>query len=177
MTAPAAAPRTAPPAADEYAPYYAGYVAGVPAGDPIALLLEQGAALRDELAAVGDARAGEPYAPGKWSVKDVAAHLADTERVMAYRALCIARGDATPLPGFEQDDYARTAGATARPLDALLHELAAVRAATHALFAGLPPEALARRGTVNGGPASVRALLHIILGHEAHHRRLLAAAR
>lgn len=170
-------PVITPPTPDEYASFYAGYVAAVPRGDPIARLTTQGAAVRDELAAVGEARAGDPYAPGKWSVKDVVAHLADTERVMAYRALRIARGDATPLAGFEQDDYARAANAAARPLASLLDELAAVRGATHALFAGLPPDAFARRGTANGGPVSVRALLYVVLGHEAHHRRLLAAAR
>ena len=162
------------PGPDEFAPYYARYVTGVPDGDPLVLLESEAEQTRRLLEAIGDERAGAAYAPGKWSVKDVVVHLADTERIMAYRALRIARGDETPLPGFEQDDYARTAGANARPLADLLAELAAVRAATVALFRGLDAAAYGRRGTASGHSVTVRGLLYIILGHDAHHRRLLA---
>lgn len=166
-------PSSLRPASDEYAPYYARYVAHVPEGEPLALLAAQLPASERLYRAVGEARAGAPYAPGKWSVKDMLLHVSDTERVMAYRALRIARADATPLPGFEQDDYVRAAGANARSLESLLAELAAVRAATIAQFAGLPEGALARRGQASGQPVSVRGLLYIILGHERHHAQLL----
>jgi uncharacterized protein (TIGR03083 family) len=161
------------PEPDEYAPFYAGYVAKVPDGDPRAQLARSAEETRRLFDAIGDERAGEPYAPGKWTVKDVVAHLADTERVMAYRALRIARGDATPLAGFDQDAYVRTAGASRRPLSDLLAELSAVRVGSFALFTALDAEAFGRRGTANGAPVSVRALLYIILGHEEHHRGLL----
>ena len=161
------------PGPDEYAPFYAGYIEKVPEGDPRAQLARATEETRRLLDAFGDERAGQPYAPGKWSVKDVATHLADTERVMAYRALRIARGDTTPLAGFDQDDYVRAAGANRRPLSDLLAELSAVRVGSFALFTGLDEEAFLRRGTANGNPVSVRALLYIILGHEEHHRALL----
>ena len=161
------------PAPEEYAPFYAGYVTKVPDGDPRVLLARSAEETRRLFDAFGEERAGQPYEPGKWTVKDVVGHLADTERIMAYRALRIARGDETPLPGFEQDDYVRTAGATRRPLSDLLAELSAVRVGSFSLFMGLDEAAFTRRGTVNGGPASVRALLYIILGHEEHHRRIL----
>ena len=57
------------------------------------------------------------YAPGKWSVKEVLGHVNDTERIMSYRALRIARGDATPIEGFEQDDYVRRSTFRQRPRD------------------------------------------------------------
>jgi uncharacterized damage-inducible protein DinB len=120
-----------------------------------------------------DETAAQPYAPGKWTVKDVLAHVADVERVMAYRALRIARGDTTPLPSFDHDAYVRVAGASARPLARLLAELVATRVATVALFQGFDAEAFRRRGTASNATVSVRALLHIILGHERHHLRIL----
>src|SRR5690349_16360296 len=49
------------------------------------------------------------YAPGKWNLKQVIGHLADDERIFAYRALCVARKDARPLPGFEEKDYVEAA--------------------------------------------------------------------
>jgi hypothetical protein len=161
------------PEPDEYAPYYARYIEKVPDGDPFSQLARAAEETRRLMDAIGDERAAQPYAPGKWSVKDVVTHLADTERIMAYRALRIARGDTTPLAGFEQDDYVRAAGADRRSLSDLLAELSAVRVGSFALFTALPPEAFTRRGTASGYVVSVRALLYIILGHEEHHRRLL----
>ncbi len=162
------------PAATEHDPYYAGYVARVPAGDPMQLLRTDLDAARAFYAAIPDERAAQPYAPGKWSVKDVLLHVADTERVMAYRALRALRGDATPLPGFEQDDWQRGGAANARSLAALLDELAAVRAATVTLFAEVDDDLAGRAANANGATVTARALLYIVLGHERHHRHVLA---
>lgn len=162
------------PADTEYAPFYAGYVARVPDGDPVHLLRTDLDAARGFYAAIADERAAQPYAPGKWSVKDVLLHVADTERVMAYRALRALRGDATPLAGFEQDDWQRTGGASARSVASLLHELVMVRAATMALFESADAEGATRTAHANGAPVTARGLLYIVLGHERHHRHVLA---
>jgi hypothetical protein len=164
------------PSPGEYAPYYERYVAAVPEGELLGMLAAQLAATRALYGRIGEERAGLSPAPGKWSPKDVLLHVADTERVMAYRALRIARGDATPLPGFEQDDYARVAGASARTVADLLDELSAVREATIALLRALPAGSLERRGTASGYAVSVRGLAYIIAGHELHHQRLLGEA-
>jgi uncharacterized damage-inducible protein DinB len=161
------------PDASEYDPFYHRYVAAVPEGELLELLrtsLGETLALLDE---VGEARAGHRYAPGKWSVREVVGHLADTERVMAYRALRIGRGDATPLPGFDENAYVAAAGFDRRRLDELADELAHVRVATLDLFGGMDGEALGRRGTASGAPVSVRALAWIVAGHEIHHRRIV----
>jgi hypothetical protein len=92
---------------------------------------------------------------------------------MAYRALRIARGDGTPLPGFDQDLFIEHAGFDARPLAELLEEWEAARRSTLALFRGFTPEAVARAGTASGGTITVRALAHILVGHVAHHLEIL----
>jgi hypothetical protein len=162
------------PGDGEHAPFYAGYVAlTAESGDVVALLAAQPAELRVLCDGLSEAEARHRYAPGKWSVKEVVCHLADAERIFAYRALRVARGDGTPLPGFDENAYVEASGADDRPLPGLLAELDAVRAATLALFRSLPPEALERRGTANGAPISVRALAYITAGHTAHHLRIL----
>lgn len=161
------------PEAGEYAPFYERYVQAVPDGDLLSLLDAQRAEVRDIVAQMDEVQAGEPPAPGKWSVKDALQHMADTERVMAYRMLCVARGETTPLPGFDQDGYAAMAGAASRSLSGLLDDLAAVRGATLSLLRGLTTEALVRRGNANGSPVTARALAWIIAGHELHHLQLL----
>ena len=136
-------------------------------------LVAQRTRLLDFLSPLTDEQAGYRYAAGKWSVKEMIGHLADAERIFAYRLLRIGRGDDTPLPGFEENDYVRAAGSDRRRIRDLLDEWAAARDATAALVRGLPPEAWECRGTANGAVISARALVYIILGHVEHHRSIL----
>lgn len=163
----------APPAADEFGSYYAGYIARVPPGDVLETLTTQLSDTTALIAEFGEGRADHRYGPGKWTVREVVGHIADTERVFAYRALCIARGDATPLPGFDENAYVANAGVARRPLAEVAAELEAVRRATLALFRGLGDAALARRGTASDNPLTPRAAAFIIAGHELHHRAIL----
>jgi hypothetical protein len=143
----------------------------VPEGDLLSLLeREESRAL---LGGLSDEAARRRYAPGKWSVKEVVGHVADTERVMSYRALRFGRGDQTPLAGFEQEDFVRGASWDEIPLAALLDDLTNVRRATLSLFRGFSEAALGRQGTANGTPVTVRALAAIITGHERHHLRIV----
>lgn len=157
----------------EFAPYYAGYVARVPDGDIIETLrtqLEATVALGRSLA---EEKGSHRYAPGKWSIREVLGHMADTERIMGYRALRVARGDATPLAGFDENLYVENARFDERTLASLADELALVRQMTIALLAPLNEQELARAGTANGAPVTARALAWIIAGHERHHLAIL----
>lgn len=113
------------------------------------------------------------YSPGKWTLKAVLQHMIDTERVFQYRALRFARNDRTPLHGFEQDDFARNAGAEKRDFTALLEELKTVRRSTILLFGSLPEEALQRTGMASGAKLSVLALGFLIIGHQVHHLNII----
>ena len=166
-------PRFDRPTDDEYAPYYARYLAAVPAGDLLALLERQGAEAAAFLRGLEPARWTYRYAPGKWSIAEVIGHVCDTERIFTYRALRFARADATPLPGFEQDDYVPVGRFDARADASLVAELEAVRQASLTLFRGLPDDAPLRRGVANGVEFSVRALAYVIAGHERHHLGVL----
>ncbi|HUX34827.1 MAG TPA: DinB family protein [Gemmatimonadaceae bacterium] len=161
------------PAADEFAPFYTGYVTGVPDGDITDLLAEQGRELTTLLEGLTDAQAEFRYAPDKWSVKEVVGHISDAERIFAYRALRISRGDATPLTGFDQDAYVARAHFGRRGLGDLVAEFTAVRAATTALFRGMTGDESRRAGSANGVPVSARALAYIAAGHARHHMRIL----
>lgn len=161
------------PAPGEYIEYFGRYISRVPTGDIAVLLRDQIGDTRALLSTVKPGDADKGYAPGKWTVKEVVGHLADTERIMAYRALRIARGDKTDLPGFDENEYVPNASFGDRDLASLVEEYASVRNATLTLFRGLPHEAWPRRGTASGNEISVRALASIIAGHELHHRELL----
>ncbi|HUM06622.1 MAG TPA: DinB family protein [Terriglobales bacterium] len=160
------------PQAGEYAPYYDRYICLISSGDLLAALETQ-AAETGALFRSADAKADFRYAPGKWSVKEVLGHINDTERIMAYRILRIARGDKTPIEGFEQDDYIRDGNFGQRTLDDLIAEFADIRRATLALVRSLDADSVARRGTANKLEISVRALVYVIAGHELHHRRIV----
>jgi len=162
------------PRPEELGAWYHGYVALVPEGDVLARLEQGLEETRALLERFGEERGGHRYAAGKWSVKEIVGHLIDAERVFSYRALRIARGDATPLAGFEQDDYVATGGADRRSLDDLVTELAHLRAADLCLFRGLTAEDWRRTGTASGSPFIACAFPYVLAGHETHHRRVLA---
>lgn len=164
------------PGAGEHAPYAITYVNATAAAlaargseDVIALLAAQPAEWRALLDGVDPSRAGHRYAPGKWTLAESLVHVADTERVFAYRLLRIARGDRTPLPGFEQDDWVPESRADRRTLADILDELDAVRAATLALVRSLDDAAVAQNGISSNHPVTARALIWMLAGHMAHH--------
>jgi MOSC domain-containing protein YiiM len=165
---------TGRPEVGEYSEYYQRYIDQVPEDmDIVSVLAEQRERTAAVLAAVSDERASFRYAPGKWSIKEIVGHLSDVERIMAYRALRIARGDATPLPGFDENAYAPAARSDDFDMDALVEEWEAVREASVAMFGNLPAESWIRRGTANGTGMSVRALAYVIAGHLRHHLETL----
>lgn len=171
MSTPEAA--TTRPASGEYAPSYEKYIALVPEGDVVTRLAQQLETTLRLLRAIDEEQAGQRYAPDKWSIKEVFGHLTDSERVFAYRALRFARGDQTPLSGYEQDDYVRSANFDQQQLADLAAEYESVRRSTIQLLRSLTGEAWARRGKANETEVSVRALAYIIAGHEAHHVKVI----
>jgi uncharacterized damage-inducible protein DinB len=113
------------------------------------------------------------YAKNKWTIKEVLVHIIDDERIYAYRALCFARNEKTPLPGFEQDDYIKFSNANDRSIENIMREYEAVRNATIALYEGFDETALLREGMANNNKATVRALGYHIAGHELHHMNII----
>jgi len=172
MTATAPTP-TQRPGATEFAPYYSRYIDRVPDGAIVPMLESQIASTLKVLRAIPESRGSHRYAPGKWSIKETVGHLNDSERVFAYRALRIGRGDTKPLAGFDQDPYVEHGHFDARTLSDLVDEFAAIRASTLALFRAFTPDDLVRVGTASENPVSTRALGFIILGHELHHMAIL----
>jgi uncharacterized damage-inducible protein DinB len=163
------------PGPDEYAPYYGTYVDKVPGTDALARLVAQRSSTAGQLAAIPEGMASYRYAPGKWSLREVVGHLADAERIFAYRLLRIARGDATPLASFDENVYVPEGRFERRPLTEVAAEFAAVRESTLALIRGLDEELLARMGVASTKPVSARALAYIIAGHEIHHMGVIDA--
>jgi hypothetical protein len=161
------------PGAGEHLAYYSTYIAKVPGDDALTALSSHLESWQGSLRRLTEAQGLHRYAPGKWSVKEVINHVSDGERVFAYRALRFARADATPLPGFDENAWAPSAGSDRRPVADLVDELLAVRASTVALFRSFDAEAMARIGTANQAPISVRALGWIIAGHAIHHQSIL----
>ena len=109
------------------------------------------------------------YAEGKWTIKEVAGHMIDTERIMAFRALTFARGDTHPLPGFDQDSYVESANFNDVPIDDLMNQYKEVRSSTRHLFLSFSDQMLMAKGSASNSEFSVRALGFVIAGHEIHH--------
>ena len=162
------------PDASEAPSYAHKYIDLVSGNDPLAALRAQVQDTIELLESWGDERAASVrYQPGKWTPKEVLAHIVDCERVFQYRLLRIARGDTTPLAGFDEKIFAQNAAANERPLQDLIAEYRIVRQSTIALLTPLSAEAWERRGQASGQAISVRALAFLTAGHELHHVKML----
>lgn len=161
------------PENDEFDAYYQRYVSLVETDDIVSTLRNQIAETLAALAEIDEEKAGFRYAPGKWSVKELLGHIIDAERIFAYRALRIGRGDATPIEGYEQDDYIKNAEFDNCRLTHLAMEFALVRQSNVLMYEGLSESAWQRRGVANNCEITVRALAYISAGHELYHLDIL----
>jgi uncharacterized damage-inducible protein DinB len=156
------------------APFYQRYLNLVPDDGNLLIHLEDIFSDTEELiTSLSEEQMKFRYAPGKWTIKDMLVHLSDSERIFVYRALRFSRGDETPLPGFEESEYAKYAGANERDKEDIMREYSLVRESSIAFIESLSDEALNRKGLANGYPVSVRLLTNLIYGHHKHHLNIL----
>src|SRR5436305_7813101 len=161
------------PASTEHLPYFAKYIDLVPEDDVLPALESQLGEMVTFLRSVPEAEAGVRHPPYTWSIKEVVGHLTDSERVFGYCALRFGRGDATPLPSFDENEYVKAAKFDRLPLAALVDEFEALRRSHVLLFRHLPAEAWTLSGKANSSPITVRALAYILVGHVRHHTAIL----
>jgi hypothetical protein len=161
------------PETSEYNQYYETYISLIDGGDLLGTLEEQMRETRDLFAGFPEERGSYAYAEGKWTVKEVISHLLDGERIFGYRLLRISRGDATPIEGFEQDDYIENSHANERTFNDMLCELGDLRAANLRLMSSLDESDWQRMGTASGSPVSARAIAFIMAGHIKHHLNIV----
>jgi hypothetical protein len=162
------------PASTEYAPHFQGYIDRASSADDIlAALEEQVGELNALVGGLDEAKGGHRYAEGKWSIREIIGHVTDGERVFAYRAMSIARGETQSLPGFDENVYAANSDADVRTMADLLGEFGELRASNLRMFRGLSAEAWSRRGLANQKEITPRAVAYVMLGHVRHHMAMI----
>ena len=161
------------PTESEYPDYYQPYVKLVPDGDIEQTLHENLLAVVNLFEGISEEEALYRYAPGKWSVKEVLGHITDTERIMSYRLMRVARGDQTPLAGFNETDYVQAAQTNSLSMEAILEDFQATRHSSITLIQNTPAQSWANKGNANGMEITTRAIAYIIAGHEMHHRKIV----
>jgi hypothetical protein len=153
--------------------FYKAYVKLVDQPDPLQALRISGYRAMELVHTIPEGKADFRYADGKWSVREVLCHMMDAERIFAYRALTFARNDKTPLPGFDENEYANHMNASARSLRQIGDQMQHLRSSSVDLFDSFNEEMLKRKGLANNNELSVVALGFIIAGHEMHHCKVL----
>lgn len=149
--------------------WYHRYINEVQENELMEALEKQASSIIPFLEGIPIAKRDYKYAEGKWTIKEVLQHIIDAERVFAYRALCFARKDATPLPGFDENSYADNSKAAKREWNELMEEFKIVRQSTQILFGSFDDDQLETTGTASGKPVYVMAIGFIITGHLNHH--------
>ncbi len=161
------------PDRSEASDYYFRYIDQVPAGDIRGILRAQRDTAIALFRGIDERLADHRYADGKWTLREVVGHLADTERLFLMRAFWFARGFESPLPSFDQNTAIASGQFGARTWSSLIDEFTRARDASVAFFDGLPAGAWDRRGIASDNPFSVRALAWLTAGHVEHHARIV----
>lgn len=156
------------PQAHEYPAWAETYISKISGDDILGILENQATDFPDYLNNLVE-KADYAYGPGKWTIKEMAGHIVDTERILVYRLTCFARAEQHALPGFDEDDYVSNAHFSDRSLLSLSEEFALLRKANLYLFNSLNEHELDRSGTASERQITVRALLFVIAGHLVHH--------
>ena len=161
------------PSKGDYNEYYQQYIDQVKGDDIFRILIEQNLESQNVLNSFSESKGNYKYAEGKWTVKQVIGHLMDVERIFAYRALCIARGETSPLPGMDQDTYVANGNFNKRQIFDLVYEYRLLRESNILLFGSFDKSVLQNRGNASGYEVTVLALMFMTAGHEKHHLKVL----
>jgi hypothetical protein len=152
-----------------FPPYFATYINKVTEDNVTEAFLNQQGIVNSFFDNIGEEKANSAYAAGKWTLKELLQHLIDTERIFAYRSLCIARKEMNSLPGFDENEYAANSQANSRSWKSLIEEFKLVRRSTEMLFDSFNEEMINQPGFSNNNRVTVNALGFITVGHLAHH--------
>jgi uncharacterized damage-inducible protein DinB len=161
------------PPVTEYPPYYHTYIGKVTHNNLVEALKESSRDFISFLQSIPAEKHNYKYAEGKWTIKEIVGHIIDGERVFMYRALRFSRNDATPLPGFDENEWTPQSNAANRSMESLMEEYETVRKSSIAFFNGITDEMSKRKGKANGHDITVRALGYILPGHEMHHMQVI----
>ena len=161
------------PLIDQYDPFYKHYIDLTTPEEAIALPAFYNHTITTFFSTLTNEMGTYAYAPGKWTLNQVVQHLLDVERVFVYRLLWIVRGDHQPLPGFDENSFAKLAPASHRTLAELTEEWLLLRKSTDHFIAQLSSTELACKGIANGSLISANALCFIIYGHILHHMHII----
>ncbi len=157
----------------DYDPYFERYIKLVEGNNIIKILYEQSKITRELIDSISDYKGNYRYADDKWTIKEVIGHILDSERILAYRALSLARGEKKSLPGFDHNDYVRDGNFNRRELTELSFEFKLLRESNLLMFKNFSEEMLCKKGLADEASVTVLALLYIIAGHEKHHLNVL----
>ncbi len=163
----------AKPNAGEYPAYYKSFIEIAPQEEPVPSLKKSGLNMTNALFGMSEELSSYRYEPNKWSIKELLGHITDSERVFQFRAMSFARGEKTPLPGFDQDLYVKNSNADSLPFNHLLKQFEATRNATIFLYESFTEEMLDIKGNANGFEISLRSLGFVISGHQQHHLNII----
>ncbi len=161
------------PVPGTYPSYFENYIKLVNASSAAEAIATYGKTVVEAFRNLPQVKADYSYAAGKWTLKEMLQHIIDTERIFAYRALCLARKETAMLPGFDENIYAANSQANKRKWDELLNEFEAVRHSTDLLLTSFNEEQLLAQGITNNNPTSVNALAFIVFGHILHHLNII----
>lgn len=161
------------PLNQEYPDYYHTYIDELPDQGILEYLKNQSIELIELYKNISEDRLNYKYAEGKWTIKEILAHLLDSEIILGYRALRYARNDTTDLSMYDHDNYVKTGMFNLVSSDLLIKHYASVRESNYLLFKTFTDEVWLRKGLTGGKQFTTRTIPYITAGHTQHHIKVI----
>jgi hypothetical protein len=146
--------------------------------DPLSVLQDTPTALRRATLGMSERQLSAPEAPGKWAIRQVLRHLADSEIVWSYRLRMVLAHDRPQLTGYDQDAWANRLGYADADVAEALDTFAMLRRANLALLQKMSPQDMKRFGVhAERGEESVEHMVKLYAGHDVLHLRQIERIR
>ena len=162
------------PTPDEFNPFFKNYIDLVPSGELVSMMEDNLEDITLFFKNIPNQLGNYKYATGKWSVKELLAHIIDSERVFAYRALvCIRMDGSIIIPSMDENLYAENRDVSTVELASLIEEFEYARKNTIKLYEGVSDESYNFKAKSEGGDITAKALGFAIIGHTIHHKNVI----
>lgn len=157
----------------EYHPYFDNYISLVKEGNILNIFDDVIDETVELLNSIPEEKFEYRYQEGKWSIKELVGHIADTYLVFAYRALRISRKDNIALPGYDENLFASNSNHNEMEVEDLIDYLENTAELLYSLIGTMSQEMLKATGNADGNNLSVRSIMYIMTGHTIHHLNVL----
>lgn len=162
------------PDISEYNDFFRNYIDLVPEGDFLTMLNKNTVSTIEFFNKIPKELENYSYEKNKWTIKELLAHLIDSDRVFSYRILvCLRMDNNIIIPEMDENSYAKNRNIDQITMTELIEEFTTIRKGIVQLYKYTKEKEQTFKAITTSGNITARALGYIIIGHAIHHKNVI----